>query len=545
MVKANRVVFLVIATLIISMISCGTKIETATPSITINLPVDGSTLKVGETVEIVSTASGEAGIAQVELSIDGEVMNIASPSQGNPTTFAAIQTWLPDSQGNFRITVRAKDVQGKESEAASMDLVVIAEMEATVTPTLLPHTPSHATPPTPATGTPEPCTLDATLLEDITIPDRKMMHPDETFTKIWRIKNSGTCPWPRGTVLAYSKGDHFPGPAIIPVPAAEVDEVVDINFEITMPEFPEPFIDGFRWLWLLTTEDNEHFGPDFIVSVSFGIRPTLTYTPTITHTKTPIGPTPTMTPYFTPTYTPQAEAQIQRIINQVALSPNEMGQAEVSCPENSIVTSGGFSTHPDVLIYTHSKSRNGWQAYGVNNDASEKLLTVYATCLSNSPGSISQIYAQTVAMAGSLSQGSATCPAGSVVTGGGWASNAESGLSVYNSSKSGNGWQVYVQNTSEQDTFFNTYAICLSGTNGTTRQRGENVSLAAGSTGAVKAVCEGDELITGGGFAADKELYVYDTSLEKGSSSTWWAYAINPSGTTQLLSSYAICLSFP
>jgi hypothetical protein len=515
------------------------------PSITINLPAAGSTLKVGETVEIVSTASGEAGIASVELSVDGHVMNIASPRQGNPTTFAAIQTWRPDSQGKFRITVRAKDVQGKESEAASIDLLVIAEIEATVTPSLPPHTPSHTPALTPATGTPEPCKLDATLTEDITIPDRNMMHPGEIFTKIWRIKNSGTCPWPRGTELAYSKGDYFPGPDIIPVPAAEVNEVVEIKFEITMPDFPEAYISGFRWSWHLTTGANKQFGPSFIVSVSHGIRPTLTYTPSITHTKTPDGPTPTMTPYVTPTYTPQAEAQIQRISNQVTLVPEQMVQAEVSCPENSIVISGGFSAHPDVLIYTHSKSNNGWQAYGVNNGASEKLLTVYATCLSNTTGSISQIYDQAVAMAGSLSQGIATCPEGSVVTGGGWASNAEAGLTVHNSSKSGNGWQVYVQNTSEQDTFFNTYAICLSGTNGTIRQRGENVSLAAGSTGAVKAVCEGDELVTGGGFAGDNDLYVYDTSLEKGSSSTWWAYAINPSGTIQVLSSYAICLSFP
>ena len=93
--------------------------------------------------------------------------------------------------------------------------------------------------------------------------------------------------------------------------------------------------------------------------------------------------------------------------------------------------------------------------------------------------------------------------------------------------------------------FFNTYAICLSGTNGVTDQRGETVNITAGSTGAVSAVCENDALITGGGFAANTDLYIYDSSLEKGSNSTWWANAINPTGADQLLGSYAICINFP
>jgi len=419
MVKANQAVLLVFTTLILAGLSCGTKIEKATPSITINLPSSGSTLKVGETIEIVSTASGEAGIAQVELSIDGQVVNIATPPRGNPTTFAAIQTWRPDAEGEVRVTVVAHDVDGKESEPASIELVVVSKVEATVTPS--------QTSPIPSTETP-------------------------------------------------------------------------------------------------------------------------TKTPFATHTKTPYesdNPTPTKTPYVTPTYITSPEAQIQRTSNQIAIAPGDIGHAVVACPVGSIVTSGGFSANPDVLIYTHSKSGNGWQAYGVNNAASEKLLTVYATCLSNTDGSSSQIYDQVVAPAGGIGNGAATCPAGSVVTGGGWASNSDGSLAIYNSSKSGNGWQVYARNTSGEEKFFNAYAICLAGTNGITNQRGDKMSITAGSTGAVGAVCDDGALVTGGGFAANKDLYIYDTSLEKGSDSTWWAYAINPTGSSQLLGSYATCITFP
>jgi hypothetical protein len=370
------------------------------------------------------------------------------------------------------------------------------------------------------------------------------MFPGQTFTKIWRILNSGTCDWPLGTQLSMHRGDQSQGPPIIPVPALEAGSMADISIEITAPAPPR----HYSWIWSLITEDGPTFGPYFIVAIVVPEIPTLTSTPYITITPTPPtpdGPTPTKTPYITPTYTPHTEAQVQRTDNLTTIASGEMGHVVVSCPEGSIVTSGGFTTNPEVLVYTHSKSENGWQVYGVNNSASEKLLHVYATCLSNTNGSVTQGYEQMAAPVGGMGHGTTTCPAGSIVTGGGWASNVDGSMSIYNSSKSGNGWQVYVQNSDDEEKFFNTYAICLSGTDGVSDQRGDNVSISAGSTGAVKAVCENDALITGGGFAANPEFYVYDTSLEKGSDSTWWAYAINPTGSEQLLGSYAICISFP
>jgi len=535
--KAHLAALLVFTTLVMAVLSCGTKIENAIPGININLPSLGSTLKVGETIEIVSTASGEAGIAQVTLSIDGQVVNIATPPQGNPTTFAAIQAWRPDTEGKVRVTVIAQDVDGKESEPASIELVVVSQVEVTVTPSITLQIP-------PTEPSPDACSFDAAIVEDVTIPDSLEMSPGQTFTKIWRILNSGTCDWPLGTQLSMHRGDQLQGPPIIPVPALEAGSMADISIEITAPAAPR----HYSWIWSLITEDGPSFGPYFIVAIVVPEVPTPTYTPYITTTTTPPtpdGPTPTRTPYITPTYTPHANAQIQRVGNQATLAPDDLGHVVVSCPEGSIVTSGGFTTNPEVLVYTQSKSENGWQVYGVNNSDSEKLLHVYATCLSNTNGFVSQIYDQVAAPAGGIGHGNTTCPAGSVVTGGGWASNADGGLSIYNSSKSGNGWQVYVRNTGNTEKFFNTYAICLSGTNGVTNQSGDKVSITAGSTGAVKAVCENDALITGGGFAANTEFYVYDTSLEKGSSTTWWTYAINPTGASQLLGSYAICITFP
>jgi hypothetical protein len=173
------------------------------------------------------------------------------------------------------------------------------------------------------------------------------------------------------------------------------------------------------------------------------------------------------------------------------------------------------------------------------------LLHVYATCLSNTNGIISQVYEQVSVPSGGITTGSSLCPEGAVVTGGGWASNADGSLNIYNSSKSGNGWQIYARNTSDETKFYNAYAMCLSGTEGVSDQRGEKVNITAGSTGAAKASCENSALATGGGFAINTDLYIYNSSLEKGSDSTWWAYAVNPTGANQLLGSYVICMTFP
>jgi hypothetical protein len=535
------------------VLACGTKVEKAIPSVAINIPTSGETVILGKSIEIVSTSSSVAGIAQVTLFVDGQVVNITTPPQGNPTTFAAVQTWRPEVEGDIKISVVVQDIDGKESEPASVELVVVSQPEATSTPTI--------TPPSPPTVTAtEACTFDAEIVEDLTIPDRDEISPGQTITKLWRVLNSGSCDWPTGTLLTRHRGHHPAGPFEIPVPMTKAGAMVDISFEMTAPSEPS----SYTWIWSLKVEDGPLFGPYFIVSIIIPELPTPTYTPYVTRTSytpdgptptytpyitrtpyAPDGPTPSRTPYITPTHTPGPEAQVERVSNLLEIAPGEMGQLFVSCPEGSIVTSGGFTTNPEVLVYTHSKSSNGWQAYGINNSASEKLLHVYATCLSNTEGSGSQVYDQVAVPAGNIAKGSTTCPEGSVVTGGGWASNADGHLAIYHSSKDENGWQIYARNTGDEDAFFNAYAICLSGTGGTTEQYGDNVTITAGSTGAVKAVCEEGTLITGGGFAAHTEFTVYDTSLEKGSDSTWWAYAINPTGTSQLLGSYAICLSFP
>ena len=55
-----------------------------------------------------------------------------------------------------------------------------------------------------------PC--NASLFQaDVTIPDKTEIKPLAPFTKIWRIKNTGTCNWAKGYGLAFFNGDRMSG----------------------------------------------------------------------------------------------------------------------------------------------------------------------------------------------------------------------------------------------------------------------------------------------------------------------------------------------
>ena len=72
-------------------------------------------------------------------------------------------------------------------------------------------------------------------MEDVTYPDNTQVKAGETFTKTWRFKNTGTCPW-QGYTIVFLTGDGFTSPDSAPIPATLADETVDISIELTAPE---------------------------------------------------------------------------------------------------------------------------------------------------------------------------------------------------------------------------------------------------------------------------------------------------------------------
>jgi hypothetical protein len=286
-----------------------------------------------------------------------------------------------------------------------------------------------------------------------------------------------------------------------------------------------------------------------------------TFTPTPpppdTATFTPHPPTLTFTPTNTSEFMiPSIQiivslqvinlATVETVLQQFSVSPGNTGNTTATCPSGSVVVSGGYAASSDVLVYTQSLNGNGWQVYAKNNAGSSKTVSVYARCLKNTAGTIFQYFNTGSVNPGQKENVVQECPAGTVVTGGGFASNPSGNLQLYNSSMmdTGNGWQVWAQNHAASSYSVTVYALCLSGVNATTYDVLDSISVPAGSTDGVYTDCGSGDLAVGGGFATQSNLYMYNSSPRSATTNEWIGYAKNYGGSDQTFFNYAVCLTF-
>jgi hypothetical protein len=494
---------------------------------------DGQAVVLNKEIHIVSHAVGSKGISAIELYANDTLIDTSSPPIGSPDDFTADQAWTPQEEGPVVISVLAKDMDGNTSKPFSIVLNVvptISEMDATPTITLTPED-------FPQTLTAQVgCTNGAVFMEHVTIPPNTTLSTGSNFTKTWRLLNDGSCDW-IGYELVHISGSLLSASSPQALALVNAGYTVDISVEMAAPTSPGTYSAA----WRLRDPEGNLFGPELTLTIIVPAPETDTPTPTSTFTLTA---TPTRTSTPTPTITPtQVELSVKQVNEQVSISPGAIGSTTAACPAGSVVVSGGFAADPQLLIYTQSKNGNGWRVYAKNNSAATKLLYVYATCLVNSGGSISQLDNQVSALAGGTAHVVVSCPAGSVVTGGGWATESNGDIWVYNSSKSSNGWQIYARNSGTESHLINVYAMCLSGVSGSTQNTMEPVSIPAGDTGYALAFCPSGTYVVGGGFACQDDLDVYNSSDRSLVDNGWINYAFNTGSVQRTMYTFTICYS--
>src|SRR5574340_860590 len=99
---------------------------------------------------------------------------------------------------------------------------------ATLTPTGLVEKPTLAV------TAPANCKVVAVLIDDVTIPDGTKVAAGSSFTKTWKFKNTGTCPW-QGYSLNFSNGDRMGAPDSAPVQGTAAGEFVNISVNLVAP----------------------------------------------------------------------------------------------------------------------------------------------------------------------------------------------------------------------------------------------------------------------------------------------------------------------
>ena len=239
--------------------------------------------------------------------------------------------------------------------------------------------PTSTNTPAPDISGPGGCTLNASWVADVTVPDNTEFAPGATFNKVWRVRNSGTCTWKAGTQLVFVSGEPLGGPAAVAVPAVAPGSNTDIGVDLVAPATPGTY----RSTWQLQSPEEVRFGSHVYVQIVVPEPATNTPEPTelpaATSTSTAF-PTiipitlipPTITPLpFIITATP-AETTIN-------LTPSSTGQVDgggsIHSPSNAGDTSNnlglqGFLTFdvsgiPDTATITSVKLKFvSWDTLG-------------------------------------------------------------------------------------------------------------------------------------------------------------------------------------
>jgi hypothetical protein len=136
-----------------------------------------------------------------------------------------------------------------------------------------------------------------------------------------------------------------------------------------------------------------------------------------------------------------------------------------------------------------------------------------------------------------------SCPAGETALSGGWASSA--GAPIYQSSRDGNGWQVYANGS---NALVNAYVMCLKNDPSVSvTERTASVTVAPSSHDNTFALCNTGEWVAGGGYsmsanaaASGVEVYILGDN-----GAAWGGYIRNPTGSPQPVTFYAECLHAP
>ena len=179
------------------------------------------------------------------------VLSACNLPQGNNT---------PTSDPNFVFTAAALTVEAKIKENTPVPVLptVMPPLETAIPqPTVaVPTLTLFPTPMASATPTSLPCD-SAKFIDDVTIPDDTVMAPGATFTKTWRLKNTGSCIWNTNYAIVFDSGTSMNGPAAKQLAASVAPgQTVDISVDLKAPVNA----DTYKANWKLRNANGVIFG---------------------------------------------------------------------------------------------------------------------------------------------------------------------------------------------------------------------------------------------------------------------------------------------
>jgi len=137
----------------------------------------------------------------------------------------------------------------------------------------------------PAAISPTASCYQLRFVSDVSIPDNTQMTPGQTFTKTWKVKNTGSCTWDAGFKFAFVGGEQMGGATYTLPSAVAANAETDISVPMTAPNKTG----SLRGNWRMQTAGGTYFGDEVYVLITVGGA---------TATNTSVPPTATTQPSY-------------------------------------------------------------------------------------------------------------------------------------------------------------------------------------------------------------------------------------------------------
>ncbi len=101
------------------------------------------------------------------------------------------------------------------------------------------------------------CTNLAEFVKDVTVDDYSEFRANQLFTKVWEVKNVGTCQWNTSYALVFTYGDRMSG--LSPKPLTQIvkpGDTILLSIDLVAPRDS----DTYQGNWMLQDENGYQFG---------------------------------------------------------------------------------------------------------------------------------------------------------------------------------------------------------------------------------------------------------------------------------------------
>lgn len=186
----------------------------------------------------------------------------------------------PTVDPNVIMTEVAMTVQAEVTQNALLTPSPTAPLPPTATVPPAPTQQLPVAPTLPSSGLaptlPSTSADNATWIADVTVPDDTVFWKNETFTKTWKIENSGTTTWDSTYKLVYVDGPILSEQLIVSI----VDPVKPKNqVELSVPMKAPATLGTVTNYWRMMNDKGQFFGDVLYVKIVVGTEADKTVTP--------------------------------------------------------------------------------------------------------------------------------------------------------------------------------------------------------------------------------------------------------------------------